>query len=446
MASIRERTSKGGETTYAVLYRHGGKQCSMTFAARKGDPRRGIVGADDFRALVDSLGPDKALRALAGDETESRLTVAELAEKFLAWKGRPGEVTERTLTDYRRDIDNWIVPWLGHRAAELVDEADVQRWVDHMATKLSPKSVADRHMLLHSMYQFGKAKSRGLVTHNPCLETELPKRTKKPPKGTTIPEYRAIDAAAERRNPDARDLITFLAETGWRFSEATALDVREVDDDGTDIWVTVSQVFRLDGSGRQVIAEDEAKSWRAFRRIRLFPASAAAVRRRIVGKRPGDLVFTNSRGRPWIQHTFLRETWPRIVADAGLVELELRKGKPPRMLGERRPTPHWLRHMHVAVLGAAGVPIQEIQRRIGHESIQTTINVYGGMIGDMSSDAITRGAEIMAGLRSAPGVAPAVSGVVLAVSEPQASLPGRVQVLEAKPDPVLGELEQAGHL
>jgi integrase len=390
MASIRERSTKAGERTWAVLYRHGGRQTSMTFATKK--------AAGEFRALVDVLGPDRALKALDADGQDDRLTVSELANRFLEWKSR--DVTERTMIDYRRDVKNWIEPWFGHRAAELIDETDVQQWVDHMAGKLEPKSVADRHMLLHSMYQFGKAKSRKLVTHNPCQETALPRRVKKPPKGTTVPAYRAILGAADERNPDAEDLIVFLGETGWRFSEGAALDVAYVEDDGADVFVTVGQVFRIDGNHRQVIAVDEAKSYAAFRRIRLFPESAAIVRRRVVGKRPGELVFTNSRGTPWSQNTFLRSTWPGIVKAAGLWH------------GPRKsPTPHWLRHMHVAVLAAAGVPMQEIQRRIGHESIQTTINVYGGLIGDISDDSLARASGIMAGRISAPTIA--ASEVVL---------------------------------
>jgi len=384
VASIRAYTARNGIRTWAVLYRHGSRQRSLTFATEQ--------AAERFRDLVRLLGPEGALNSLRSEVPDDRLTVDDLATQFLEWKAR--DVTARTMTDYRRDYTNWIKPWLGHRAAESVDEGDVQRLVDHMATRLSPKSVADRHMLLHSMFHFGKAKSRGLVTHNPCLETDLPKRVRKPPKGTTVPEFAAIVAAAKARNIDAHDLIVFLGETGWRFSEGTALDVGHVEDDGGDVWVTVGQVFRIDGAGRQVLSVDEAKSYAGFRRIRLFPASAAVVRRRLVGKAPGDLVFTNSRGRPWNQNTFLRETWPRIVQDA--------------QLGERKPTPHWLRHMHVAVLSAAGAPPQEIQRRIGHESIQTTINVYGGMIGDISDGVVDKASAIMAGRRAAAGVAPVV--------------------------------------
>lgn len=389
MASIRERTSKRGETVWAVLYRHGGKQSSLTFDNPK--------TAADFKALVDLLGIDKALDVHRGQQPDDRLTVDELADAYLTKKAR--DVTPRTLTDYRRDIDNWVRPWFGHRAAAAIDEADVQKWVDHMATKLEPKSVAGRHALLSAMYAFGMARSRRLVEHSPCTETELPKWRRKPPKGVTVLEFRALlDACERRRNPDAADLILFLGETGWRFSEATALDRRDVSDDGTDVWVTVTRVTRLAGS-RYVIAEDAAKTDAAFRRIRLLPESRAMVRRRILGRRPGDLVLTNRRGNPWNQHTFLDTTWPAIVREAGLVE--------------RHPTPHWLRHFHVAVMAAAGAPMHEIQRRIGHDHYSTTVDVYGRMIGDSSDDVMGRADALLRGAAHAPSIAPVVRGEIV---------------------------------
>ena len=392
MASVRDRVSPSGVTTYQVLYRHGSKQPSRTFVDRD--------SADEFAQLVNILGPDRALKALAVGEQDERLTVAQLWAKFFEWKGP--RLTPRTRTDYARDYANYIETWFGHRAAELVDEADVQEWVEHMAKTLAPKTVGDKHMLLHSMYDFGRARSRRLVSHNPCKETEMPERGKrKPPKGTTTVEFRAIRSAAHHRNPDAEDLILYLGETGWRFSEATALDVRDVEDDGTDVWVNMTRVIRIDGSGRAYMAEGEAKSEAGFRRIRMFSDTAAMLRRRIVGKGPGDLVFLNCRGRQWNQNTFLRETWPKIVADAGVVT------------AARKPTPHWLRHMHVAVCLAAGAQPHEVQRRIGHEHFSTTMDVYGGMIGDISDAAIEQAAALMSGARSAQRIAPVVRGEVV---------------------------------
>ena len=114
----------------------------------------------------------------------------ELAAKFLEWKKR--DVTERTIADYRRDYANWIKPTFGHLAADRINEGDVQDWVDDMAKRLAPSSVADRHMLLHSIYKYGRARSRRLVDHNPCEETEMPKVGKKRARGTKISEWRRI--------------------------------------------------------------------------------------------------------------------------------------------------------------------------------------------------------------------------------------------------------------
>jgi integrase len=269
--------------------------------------------------------------------------------------------------------DNWIGPRIGTRRASAVDELDVQQLVDHMARDLDAKSVADRHMILHSMYRFGSAKVRRLVDHNPCLETQLPKRVKKPPKGVTLTEWAALYEAAKTVDKDAADLMFFIAGTGWRWSEAAALTVRKVeeypDKDGTDrMWVTMSGVMR-----QAQVVEDAAKSRAGIRRMKLPASVAKVVRRRIEGKGPDDLVFTNKAGRKWYQQNFLNRTWTRIVEASGL---------------EWRPTPHFLRHTHVALLDRAGATLPEMQRRIGHESIETTINVYGGMIDDIGAETL----------------------------------------------------------
>jgi integrase len=48
----------------------------------------------------------------------------------------------------------------------------------------------------------------------------------------------------------------------------------------------------------------------------------------------------------------------------------------------KSPRFHDLRHTHVAWLIAGGTPLPKIQQRLGHESIQTTIDVYGGLLAD----------------------------------------------------------------
>lgn len=363
MASIRERVSKSGEHTWAVLYRHGGTQASRTFA----DPK----AAGDFKVLLDQFGPDRTLKMLAEQETPGGLTVRELAERWLAFK--EGDITPRALADYRRDYLNWIDPFFGHRAAAFVDEADVQDWVERdLKRKLGAKSIADKHAILHGIFKFGAARTRNLVPRNPCTETELPKRTPTSIKGLTPGEWRALKEAAYLVNEDAADLILFLGSTGWRIGEATALTVRDTED--TDrFWVTVTQVNR---KGAGVVAG--AKSEAAFRRIDVSNECAQMLRRRLAGKGSNDLVFTNSASPVglWEPSTFRKRYFAKAVKLAGLED--------------RKPTPHWLRHTHVALCHAAGMSLAEIQRRIGHEDIKTTINVYGRKLGQASPEVMDR--------------------------------------------------------
>lgn len=378
MASVRERTSKAGETTWSVLYREGKRQRSKTFATAK--------SANRLADLINALGTARGLAAFAEEQPgrQQGITLDEVAEQWFAWKRR--DLTQRAFDDYRRDYTNWISPFFGHREAAVITELDVQSWVDRDLVRLSAKTVADRHALLHGILGWAAQRKRALIPHNPCLETELPKRTKKPPKGLTLPEWLALKDAAYRVNEDAADVILFLGSTGWRIGEATALQVGSVDDSGQHMYVSVTHVNR---KGEGVV--EGAKSLAGMRRIRMLPECAAMLRRRLIGKGPGDLVFTNPHSPLgiWEPSTFRNRWWAKAVKEAGLES--------------RKPTPHWLRHTHVLLCHQAGMSLPEIQRRIGHEDIKTTINVYGRMIDDMTDDAAGRLDALVSGRIAIPG-------------------------------------------
>jgi hypothetical protein len=84
---------------------------------------------------------------------------------------------------------------------------------------------------------------------------------------------------------------------------------------------------------------------------------------------PDDLLFTGPQGKRWDAGTFRRLRWvPAIELAAekfGLI---------------KRPRIHDLRHSHAAWLIAARVPLPAIQRRLGHESITTTVDRYGHLL------------------------------------------------------------------
>lgn len=63
---------------------------------------------------------------------------------------------------------------------------------------------------------------------------------------------------------------------------------------------------------------------------------------------------------------------------------------PPRM------TPHWFRHTHATALLLAGTPLHVVSRRLGHQSIQTTINTYGHVTEDAELEALANWREVVA--------------------------------------------------
>jgi integrase len=372
VASLRKNEPKRGPATYSVLFRLHGKQTSETFATQR--------GAEDFRDLVNLMvrmhgphaGPPKALAELNA-QAATGLTVDQLAERFFAAKAT--DVTPRTLDDYRRDYANWIAPAIGHRQADSIDETDVQGLVDAMNKRLDPKSVRDRHMILSSMFKWGSARTRRLVDHNPCHETELPKTRKKPVRGMTIPEWHAFYATARAADPDVADIALFLVATGWRWSEAAALTWAQVADYNGLVSVTVSQVIRRrPGEVGGIVAD--AKNAGSLRANDLGPLASDMLRRRMVGQHVDGFVFTNPQGRKWHQGNFLARHWAPIART---------------VFGEtRKPTPHWLRHTHTLLLDRSGATLTEISHRLGHSDIKTTSNVYGGLIGDVSPEVLAR--------------------------------------------------------
>jgi integrase len=315
---MRERVSKDGITTYQVMFRNGKKQSSLTFADRK--------SAKAFEDKIRVLGVRRALEE--AEPGEGGVTLDELAADY--WEYKKTRVrSDRTVADYERDYRNWIAPELGWRPAADIDENDVQAWVERMrkATKvlkdksvapaLSAKSIGDRHAILHGIFKWASAPRQVRVPlgHNPCVGTELPKKRRKPPQGLRPAEWQALYIALKKRNSDAADLAEFLIASGWRWSEATALDAFNVEDNGTYCHVTMSRVARRDAQGRHVLVDD-GKGDASMRRIKLDAEASASVRRRLAGRPNGGLVFTTSQGSQWHYSNFYSRFWIKAVEDA----------------------------------------------------------------------------------------------------------------------------------
>lgn len=361
MASLSRRTRRDGSVSWRVEGRDGnGRGTSLTFATED--------QALEHMRVVDRLGWDAARKYLARVEGHHSEAPA-LADVLDDYTRRAHDITEGTADDYRRILDrSGINKIMGDLPVDLITEDDVHDWINtrrNMKSKrtgrgIAAKTIANEHGVLSTLIEH--AVRRGWAKTNPAKGVRLPENRKGEMLVLTNEQYAAIHAAMD---DDYKPFIEFLAVTGTRWGEATALQWGDINTRTIPPRVTINRAWK----------KGKAGAWS----VEGFPKTSAGNRsftipQRLVERlgKPGkrtDLVFQGKTGKP-IQHTnFHARKWVRACEDAGVVD--------------PRPTIHDLRHFCASTLLAHGVPIHAVSRRLGHEKISTTVDTYGFLTPDM---------------------------------------------------------------
>ncbi len=174
-------------------------------------------------------------------------------------------------------------------------------------------------------------------------------------------------------------------------------------------WRTVFQVMILTGarpgeifgmSWSQIRPGEIRVTRSADQKGRIGPPKSAAGRRTIlIGSaleqilatwreiQPGeddDLVFRTRTNGVVLQSNFRKNVFNVIMREAGLVDAE----------GKTLFSPYAFRHYFASKLIDQGMNVKYVSRQMGHEDIQTTLNIYGHLLED-SQDQIRAGLASM---------------------------------------------------
>ena len=345
MASIRARQRADGTAAYAVLYKHNGSQTSVTF-----DTEHSAV---EFRDTVNQLGAERAMAAFGITPTVraarniSGLTVADWVARYIA--SRSG-VAKSTLYDYEMYLRNDIKPTIGGIALELLTPADVAEWVKSM-DGAAGKTIANKHGLLSAA--LNEAVRAKHITANPAAGTRLPRTERAEMVFLTREEFKQLLAGFTHH---WRPLVEFMALSGARFGEVSALKPSDVDRvNGTVRIARARKRTYVKGAMYEV---GPTKTQRSVRTINVAPALLKRL------DYSGQWLFTNTKGGPLELAGWRSNVWYPSVArarDAGLV---------------KKPRIHDLRHTCASWMIQGGVPMAVVQAHLGHESISTTIGLY----------------------------------------------------------------------
>lgn len=342
---------------YRVRFRINGKLDGETFDDE--------VAAEEFAALVDRVGGDAAVRIRNARDGNSTATPT-LADWFVHYLEHWPGVTDGTRAEYERLAERSWMHDLGPLPVDAIDRDAVAKWVNRQSKTItrfgrptSVKSLENMHGLLSQV--LAGAVEAGHIQKNPARlgrSLHLPSGEREEMVVLTHDEFARILAHIV---PYWRPLIVTLAGTGMRWGEATALQWGAVTLDGPLPNIRIVRAWKK-GATQRVMGIPKTRKSR--RTISLPPEVVDVLRPLSEGKTSTDLVFTGPRSG-YVHHQSFRRVWHNAVKRSGI---------------EKRPRVHDLRHSHVAWLADTGtVSIQDIQARLGHESIKTTWDVYGAL-------------------------------------------------------------------
>lgn len=396
MASVTPRAIRSGEIRWRVQGRHEGLMQQETFFHEK-DARK-------FGDHVDKWGwpAARAVRDAKNGNGPAVPTLREYTARYLdPASGLLTGVEKGTREGYEAEAERSFLQKLGDYPIDLITRPAVGSWLAWQEKQpvwrdrhkppadqkaVSSKTIKNYHALLSAV--FNSAVNEGIRTDNPAFKIRMTRGVKRENVFLTPDEFSTILHFIPERY---ERLVLFLAGTGLRWSEMSALTWGDVNLYGKTPTVRVTRAWKKSKGGPLLSYPKTSKSRRS---VSLFPDLVA-----IMGE-PGpsdEWVFRAPQGGHMWHGAFYTRIWLATIFKAMDVDACKALGLEPL---RRQPTVHDLRHTHASWLIAQGIPLPYIQARLGHESITTTVGTYGHLVADAHDQMATAIALTLSGVQS----------------------------------------------
>lgn len=376
MADIRKRTGKKG-ATYQVRYADPSSKTGFSYAT--------FETRKEAMAFRESGEMHKKGVTRAADVW----TVERGLQKWLdvcEKEGRNGRdpVTKDTLKGYqwRRDC---ILKYGWAKALPELTPPDVVAFRSWLITTYGHDLARSFLLSFHSMVL--ELVMRGILPHDFAsgITVHETSRYDEPVIIPTEKEIHALLAAADRlansKNKQTkrvwqryRPMLYLAVDSGMRPQEYIVVPIKNIHDKG----VLVSQALE---SGDRRISVPKTQAGRRF--IELSPETISMLRhyaeQHDEEKNTFDLVFPTSSWTWQSPDNWRKRGFSMVCEEAGMM---VKAGVDAAGEPIYRPkyTPYALRHFYASMLIEQRTNLKRIQKLMGHEKIETTLNVYGHLI------------------------------------------------------------------
>jgi integrase len=339
MAHVQRRTRPGRRTDWLASYVGSDSKRHSKVFSKKIDAERFVHEMESRKLRGIWTNPDHG-RELFGDWLEDW------------WKTttnlRPGTRARDESYMKKHVKPRWAAVPLAK-----ISQVDVRAWVAELNAKgLRPATVRLIYQILARALD--AAVDGGMIPLSPCRRISLPKIERGEPRFLTREQVHAIADAV----PDYyRTLILTAAYLGPRWGELAGLRPARVDLLHRKLHI-VDQLTEVKGH----IELGAPLKTPAARRTITIPRFLVPMLEEQISRNT-ELVFQSRDGTPMRRTNFRRRTWATALKSAKLKEVHF----------------HDLRHTAVAFAIERGAHPRAIQERMGHNSITTTMDVYGGL-------------------------------------------------------------------
>lgn len=258
----------------------------------------------------------------------------------------------------------------------------LQKYYNGMLERgLSPRTIRYHHSVIHKALKM--AMKRGYLNHNVADAVEMPKIKQKEMQVWNEGEINKFLESA--KNSPYYELFNLALFTGMRRSELLGLQWKDIDLVYGQISVNKGLHHLKDGT----FVFTQPKSEKSRRTIALAPSTSLMLKslwesRVIEGMmvklaiNEDSLVFCMPDGRPLRPNTITR-AWETQALKAEVKVIRL----------------HDARHTHASIMLKQGIHPKIVQERLGHSSIEMTLDIYSHVAPGMQEAAAKRFDEII---------------------------------------------------
>lgn len=337
---IKSYKKKNGDTAYMFRAYIGKVDGTSRYITR-----RGFSTKAKARAALLQLQSDLE----SEEQTKKEITVEEISKKWL--KEYADTVQDSTYIKTSRNFENHIYPAFGNRKIATITAIQMQEQVNEWSKKL----VYGRKLkgLMNQIFKY--AIRHGYIETNPVdsVVTSIRKKSNEKSDFYNKDELQKfLKLVVQTKDLEKITLFRLLAFTGARKGEILALEWEDWKDDTLSINKAITRGF----GGEEI---GNTKTVSSNRLISLDKKTKSILKKWKKQNPDTRYIFENEFKKP-IPSTLPRKWLLGILKDSKLRPIKI----------------HGFRHTHASLCFEAGMTLKQVQYRLGHSDLKTTMNVY----------------------------------------------------------------------